>query len=161
MINSRPILYVNDDINSLNTLTPAHFLSINHNLGVPVIQEEYYPKETSAIKLLETWRKGQGHLNKFWSIWSTEYLQEPRERNTTEMKPIKGEIKGHPKVGEVVLIKEEGLSCGKWKIGKVTKLIGSEVDGISRAVELATPSGRILRRPFQYIYPLECSNEYV
>ena len=37
VINSRPLVYVGDDINSSMTLTPAHFLTLsNPKIGLPV-----------------------------------------------------------------------------------------------------------------------------
>ena len=36
VINSRPLVYVGEDINSYMTLTPAHFLTLNPKIGLPV-----------------------------------------------------------------------------------------------------------------------------
>ena len=35
VINSRPLVYIAEDINSGMTLTPAHFLSLNLKIGFP------------------------------------------------------------------------------------------------------------------------------
>ena len=43
VINSRPLVYLNDDINSAEALPPAHSLSLNYKMGVPNIDNEYYP----------------------------------------------------------------------------------------------------------------------
>ena len=40
IINSRPLVYVDDDINSANAITPMHFLNINPKIGTPVITED-------------------------------------------------------------------------------------------------------------------------
>ena len=87
---------------------------------------------------METWKRGQIHLNSFWTIWSNEYLQSVRERHTLHMKPIKGEITRAPKLGEIVIIKEEGLSRGSWKLSRIEKLIESGIDGAHRAAILIT-----------------------
>ena len=82
-------------------------------------------------------------------------MQALRERKSAEMKSVKGEIIGFPKIDDVVLLKEEPLPRGKWRIGKVIELIKSDADNVEPAVELLLPSGRKLRRPFKYLYPLE------
>ena len=54
IINSRPLVYVGDDINSGTPLTPAHFLSLNPNIGLPNFAPEddydinFNPKVNSA-----------------------------------------------------------------------------------------------------------------
>ena len=156
VLNCRPLVYVNDDVNSIETLTPSHFLSINLKTGTPVIEEEYYPKETSASYLVNTWKKGQKQLNRFWKIWHNEYLEGMRENRVHQLKAIKGATERLPKIGEVVLTKEEDMPMGRWKIARINGLIESDVDGVPRAAKLITPTGKVLKRPFRLIYPLEC-----
>ena len=158
MINSRPLLYVNDDVNSLETLTPAHFVMLNYHTGTPDIDEEYHPKETSVTKLVELWRKGQIHLNRFWTTWSMEYMQQLRESHILLMGSRKGEVKRFPATGEAVLVKEENLPRGCWKIEKVSNLIRSEIDNVPRAAKLMTSKGKLMKRPLKDLYPLEIFN---
>ncbi|XP_052690730.1 uncharacterized protein LOC128168601 [Crassostrea angulata] len=72
VVNSRPLVYVGDAINSNIILTPAHFLTLNPKTGIPDSNEEdtedpeYLPNISSAEKLLQTWKKGQKHLDAFW-----------------------------------------------------------------------------------------------
>ena len=35
VVNSRPLVYIEDDINSSMTLTPSHFLTLNPTEGIP------------------------------------------------------------------------------------------------------------------------------
>ena len=155
MLNYRPLVYINDDINSGEAITPAHFLSLNHHTGVPEISEEYQPKEFSWNMIVENWRKGQAKLNVFWQTWVAEYLPTLRERHILNMKSIKGENPRSPEIGEVVIVKEENMPRGSWKLARITKLIKSEVDGIARAACLISTNGREFRRPFRFLYPLE------
>ena len=67
VVNSRPLTYVGDDINSYVTLTPAHFLSLNPRVGVPSCKDhndstEYNPTTTSADRMANMWKKGLRHL---------------------------------------------------------------------------------------------------
>ena len=158
VINSRPLLYVNDDVNSVETLTPAHFVMLNYHIGTPDIDEEYHPKETSVTKLVESWRKGQVHLNRFWTTWCTDYMQQLRESHILLMRSKKGEVIRFPATGEAVLVKEESLPRGCWKLAKVSNLIRSEIDNVPRAAKLITCKGKVMKRPLKDLYPLEIFN---
>ena len=75
-VNSRPLTYLNDDLDDQSIITPAHFLSINTKNGSPIIgdkteveDKDYFNQkhELSQI-LLETWKKGNRYLEEFWNI---------------------------------------------------------------------------------------------
>ena len=51
-----------------------------------------------------------------------------------------GQIHAHPGVGEVVLIKEDNMPRGVWKIGRIDSLCNSS-DGKVRAAEVCLPNG--------------------
>ena len=64
VVNTRPLVYVNDDINSTITLTPSHFLTINPKIGIPETSDDssdadYTPADSSCDRLLAIWKKGQ------------------------------------------------------------------------------------------------------
>ena len=91
VVNARPLIYVGDDINSSITLTPRHFLTLNPNTGVPESEydnndTDYNPYESTAERLLQTWKKGQRLVNMFWKIWRDEYLLCLRERTQSMLK---------------------------------------------------------------------------
>ena len=151
-MNSRPLTYIDSDLDSGAPLTPGHFLSINYKTGVPEIELEYSRDQDTRLKVLQMWKKGQTHLDKFWKVWLTEYLPSLREKGNIHMKSIKGEINRKPHVGEVVIIKEEDLPRGKWKLARVVNLIKGEIDNIERAATLQYTSGRITKRPFQLLH---------
>ena len=63
VINSRPLVYVEDDINSSLTLTPSHFLTLNPTTGIPTYDTDnddpdFNPNESSTDKLVLKWKKG-------------------------------------------------------------------------------------------------------
>ena len=160
ILNNRPLVYIDEDINSEEILTPSHFMNINRKAGIPDIEiedDDYLPLDFSSTKLLGIWKKGQAHLNRFWNIWQSEYLQFLRERHTINMKPIKGEVTRMPTLNEIVIVKEDGISRGKWKMAKIVNLIESECDGVIRAVELLLLNKRKVRRPLRLVYPLEAN----
>ncbi|XP_063411653.1 uncharacterized protein LOC134694568 [Mytilus trossulus] len=112
VVNSRPLVYIGDDINSNIILTPAHFLTLNPKTVFPDHNEEdstdpeYLPQISSAKKLLLTWKKGQKHLTMFWKTWRDEYLLSLRERTANKLRSGRIQSKTPAKVGDIVLIKE-------------------------------------------------------
>jgi hypothetical protein len=57
-INSRPLVYVGNDINSSITLTPSHFLTLNRNVCSPDIDQNqddytYKPEQEQELKIFK------------------------------------------------------------------------------------------------------------
>ena len=72
VLNSRPLTYVYEDLDSGFTLTPGHFLATNRKLGLCnssdadyLYDEDYQPNKDSATKLIETWKKDRNSLTCF------------------------------------------------------------------------------------------------
>ena len=93
ILNSRPLTYVYEDIESGFTLTPAHFLVTNQKLGLRNTgdidyhgDDDLQPNVDSASKLIEFWKKGQKCVNLFGRVWKEEYLISLRERIPLEYK---------------------------------------------------------------------------
>ncbi|XP_053403147.1 uncharacterized protein LOC128558271 [Mercenaria mercenaria] len=163
VINSRPLLYVDDDINSNITLTPGHFLTLNPRTGIPEADyddndPDCEPYESSTKKLLKLWNKGQKLLNNFWEIWKKEYLISLRERTQSELKSHRVQSSFKPSVGDVVLIKDD-LPRGLSKMGKVIKLIMSN-DGQYRSAKVNLSNGRTIGRTLNHLYPVEVSDDH-
>ena len=158
VINARPLVYIGDDIQSHIALTPAHFLTLNPNIGIPDIDtsedDDYTPNKNAAEKLLETWKKGHKLLDRFWQIWRNDYLLSLRERTQTKLKEARVRFPLLAKVGDVVLIKDE-LPRGSWRMGKIQELVQSG-DLQIRSAKVLLPSGKMLGRPLKLLYPIEC-----
>ena len=162
VVNTRPLVYVGDDINSNITLSPNHFLTLNPRLTTPEVDlddvdEDYTPVRSSADLLLKMWHKGQRLLSDFWRIWREDYLLNLRERTQTKMKSGRIVSTCEPNTGDIVLVKED-LPRTCWKIGKIAAVIQSS-DGHKRSADVRMPSGRILRRPLTLLYPIEVSGQ--
>ena len=56
VVNTRPLVYVDDDINSSTVITPLHFLSLHSQKIIPDMVDPNYEAEkpTTAQQLLET-----------------------------------------------------------------------------------------------------------
>ena len=64
-MNTRPLVYLGEDINSNTALTPGHFLSLNPKTGIPVNDiddhdPDYNPCDSSTEKLFKIWKKTKG-----------------------------------------------------------------------------------------------------
>ena len=110
---------------------------------------------SSSTKLLETWRKGQKHLDTFWKLWFNEYVLSLRERTQKTLKAPRIQSAVHPSKGDIVLLKDN-LPRGSWKLGKIEALITSQDEEV-RAATVRTSSGKLLNRALNFLYPLECS----
>ena len=79
VVNTHPLVYVDDDINSSTVITLSHFLSLHSQNVIPDMvgdsKSDYEAeKPITAQQLLETWKQGQKHLNQFWSLWQNDYM---------------------------------------------------------------------------------------
>lgn len=159
VINSRPLVYVGDDINSSMTLTPAHFLTLNLKIGLPTTPRDetddmdYNPEISSTDRLLVTWKKGLKHLSSFWKIWRDDYLLSLRERRQIKLKQTRAKSPFTPNVGDVVLGKDD-LPRGSWRLGRIQELIRSR-DGLIRSARVLLPSNKIVGRPLSLLFPVE------
>ena len=161
VLNSRPLVYVGEDVNSNIPITPAHFLTLNPKLGIPETEitkdPDYLPVVSTAEKVLKIWRKGQELVDMFWKIWQHEYLTSLRERTQTKLKDGRVHSHNSPNVNDVVLIKEE-TARGNWRFGRIKQLVKSR-DGLVRSAKIELASGKEIGRPVNLLYPLELSYE--
>ena len=107
---------------------------------------------------------GGCHLSKvladFWRRWHTEYLLELREAlrhhhmsDVTDI-PIT--------VGDIVIIHDENLPRGLWKLGRVEKLMVGTDGKVWCAEVRISASGRssiTMKRPLQRLYPIETGGQ--
>ena len=160
VLNSRPLVHVGADLNSGFTLTPAHFLNLNPQTGTPHLDTEdleqdrdFLDRMSSSTKLLETWRKGQKHLDIFWKLWFNEYVLSLRERTHKTLKVLRIQSAVHPSKGDIVLLKDN-LPRGSLKLGKVEALITSQDEEV-RAATVRTSSGKLLNRALNFLSLVE------
>jgi len=94
----------------------------------------------------------------FWQRWRSEYLLELRNAHRVVRRQSNGI---NVCVGDVVVIHEDGVQRGLWKLALVTDLVKSR-DGEVRGavVRCASDGGRFteIRRPIQKLYPVELND---
>ena len=144
-LNRRPLSYVEEDV-QLPILTPAAFLFQRSN-RLP--EREPWREEDADLrkraKYLQTCKDA------LWRRWTREYLTALRERHrgNHENKTVS------LKIGDVVIVRSEERSRGKWTLGVVTELFEGR-DGVVRAARVRTGKTH-LERAVQHLYPLELS----
>lgn len=162
VVNARPLVYVGGDIDSTISLSPKHFLILNQNTGIPESEPDnndtdYSPYESTAERLLQTWKKGQKLLNLFWKVWRDEYLLSLRERTQSVLKSRQIQSHFSPNIDNIVLIKDD-IPRGCWRVGTVVSLVFS-LDWCVRSAKVALSSGRVIARPLNLLFPVEvCKN---
>lgn len=146
-INSRPLTYVSEDHDVNKPLTPSHFL-IGRVAGFqPQVSDEHVNISSKHLSEREVVRKRQ--LDKFWKMWSDDYL-----RNLPPT--VKGfKPNCNVKKGSLVLLREDNVPRMNWPLGIITDLFPGS-DGIVRCVNVKTAKG-VLCRSIQKLHDLEIS----
>ena len=139
-VNSRPLTFVSDEVESTEPLTPAHFL-LGHNRG-------FYSSSSpdTQCDLSASLKCQKCSLSRFWKVWSAEYIR--------SLPSCKGTAKpGIFKPGSLVLLEEGGTPRLEWPLGVVEQVLPSR-DGLVRTVQVRTKKGKYIRS-VPRIRPLE------
>ena len=158
--NTCPLTYIYEEFQSRFVLTPSHFLVGNHNNAIPFETEdnfedtEYVPKLNSMQSLLQYWRKNQKQLQLFWNEWTKGYLLNLRESLPLVHKGPRSQVFRQPEVGEIVILRDDGLPFKAWKLVKVVELIKGKDSQIC-SVKIQLFNKTILERVINYLYALE------
>ncbi|GFV97789.1 putative bel-85 aa-i [Trichonephila clavipes] len=146
ILNSRPLVSLDcdNDPDSLNILTPSHFL-----IGEVITSS---PEHTNDDKL-SSLPLGYCPKNevRFWRKWKMDYLS--NLQNRTKWKSPNHNFK----VGEIVIIKEYNIPPATWPLGKVIETHPGK-DGVVRVVTLRTVKGRF-KRPIHKLCKLPLHQE--
>ena len=144
-LNNRPLTYLEDDV-QLPVLTPWSMLNINPSV-IPEV-DAHHLDDRDLRKKAKFLRKCKEAM---WNRWSQEYIRSLRERHNQRS----GKQIAYPKIGEVVIIRDEDKKRNEWKLGVVSGVIEGK-DNVIRGVRVRTSKGN-LERAVQHIYPLELS----
>ena len=117
-LNSRPLTFVSiGDIEE--PLTPSHLLCGRRLFDMPdreeieisQIDSEEIRGRVASLEILK---------DHFWRRCRNEYLLELRNSHRLKIKDDKGQTVD---VGDIVIVHEDGLQRGVWKLGRVEKII--------------------------------------
>jgi len=159
VINNRPLVYIGEDINSQEVITPSSFLTMNPKVGIPELSTRKPLSDYEILnlgtteKILQTWKKGHNRLEQFWKLWRNGYLLSLRERFQMYLKHPRKQSQLSPSQGDIVLVKED-LPRGRWKLAKIVQL-HQGIDGRVRSAQIMLPSSKLTTRPLSCLYPLE------
>lgn len=163
IVNSRPLCTVSlNDPSGPEPLTPNHLITMKSKVVLPpagdFVQEDVYARKR--------WRRVQFLANEFWSRWKKEYLQELQLRQKwTKPQQNLG-------VGDVVILKDEDMIRGHWRLARVIETFPSS-DGLIRKVKLIigdstlndkgqrTAKSTILERPIHKLTLLLKNNDNI
>lgn len=132
-LNSRPLCPLTEDPESLNSLTPGHFL-IGHSLISPP-QEDLSDQNISPVKRYHLLTK---MVQDFWRKWSKEYLHQLQQRHKWQY------AEDSIKVGDLVVLKEDNTPPMYWRLGRIQAL-HTGLDNECRVVSVKTGNG-VLKR---------------
>lgn len=120
-VNSRPLSPLNDDPNTLNALTPGHFL-----IGEALVK---LPEENFLevpVNRLNRWNHIQRMTQHFWQRWYVEYLNTLINRSKWQKE------QRNLKIGDLVVVKDENSPPMKWKLAWVEEVLPGKDDLVSR-----------------------------
>lgn len=132
-LNSRPLSQIIDNHQQV-PLTPGHFL-----IGEPLILVPEFNYEQTKITSLKRWQLTQRIVQDFWRRWAQEYLTQFMNRYKWAYQTPE------PKVGDIVLVKEDDLPPARWLYGIIEQKHPG-LDGITRVVSLSC-KGTVIKRP--------------
>lgn len=132
ILNSRPLSPLSSDPFDLNPLTPGHFLIGRPLTAVPSSTDDGIHYSSATYHQLEKLRR------EFWQRWSREFLAELQQRNKWRSDSP------DPKVGDLVIIKEENLPPQRWRLGRVSRM-HKGADDVCRVIDIYTSKGTIRR----------------
>lgn len=132
-LNFRPIAGFSDDPDDLSYLTPGHFL-----IGAPILA----PPEHSVLNIsegrLSRWKLVQLLSERFWSLWSKEYLRTLQKRHKWQTRCP------NLSVGDIVLLQNDNLPPTKWDLGRVLECYPGH-DGLVRVCSVKTAQTTLTR----------------
>ena len=152
-LNSRPLTYQDDEIGQ--ALTPSHLI-LGRRLSPMSESNTTFDDDAGCHdKLTKRFLYLSRKLTHFWHRWRREYLTNLREFHR-QRNPKRQEISE----GDVILIHEDNIKRGLWKLGVVETLIPSKDGQVRGAVVRKAGGGKRerLNRPISKLYPLEIVN---
>ncbi|XP_045769764.1 uncharacterized protein LOC123870481 [Maniola jurtina] len=134
VLNSRPLCPLSSDPNDLEVLTPGHFL-----IGQPLTALPEYPFQDEKTYKLSRFQLLQQLSQRIWHRWHLEYLHTLQQRLKWTDPAVP------PKVGDLVLLKEDNAPPLQWRRGRIVALYPGK-DGVVRLADVRVAKGTVLQR---------------
>lgn len=137
-LNSRPLTPLPCDDDTVEPLTPGHFLIGRPLQALPDSAESY-----RSMSLLRRWHLCQLLIRHFWKRWSSEYIDILSRFNKWHF-PTR-----NLQIDDIVVIQEDNLVPTKWPLGRIIKAYPGK-DSLVRVVDVRTSCG-VYKRPVHKI----------
>ncbi|GBM34995.1 hypothetical protein AVEN_240358-2-1, partial [Araneus ventricosus] len=124
ILNSHSLTPLSSDMDDLEFLTPRHFL-----IGRPITAIAEPNLTNVENNRLNLWQKTSKIVRVIWKRWQNNYLSILQQKNKWMIK------KQNLKVGDIVLLKEENLTCCKRILGRIVDVLFGK-DNVVRVVNV-------------------------
>ena len=131
VINSRPLTHVGTDPRDERVLSPMDFLcpGVFACAGEDILP----PSPPGAAILRYTWQQSRALVDSFWKRWSRDYI------SALQARPKWRKVEDSLKIGDVVLMVDEQVRRGDWRLAKV---VGTDGQEEVRTVTVKTAAGQ-------------------
>ena len=164
IINSRPLTKANGSLDDDSCISPTDLIK-GYKESATILPEAYIEDYIEDLwermeDLPQLYQKQKNARTKFFKNLNDGYFESLRFSFAgTPQKQGQGQKHSPPKVGDVVLVKEDTIRTG-WPKGIITKLIKSS-DGKIRRAKVMNSKKNILERAICDLYSLEINAERV
>ena len=132
-LNSRSLSPLHDDPESLDALTPEHFL-----IGSPILVPPKPIPASDPVGLTNRWKQVAQRVSNFWKRWQQEYLHTLQTRN----KWIRPE--SSVAIGDMVILKTPNAVPVSWPLARVIEVFPRK-DNLVRVIKLRTANREFIR----------------
>ena len=140
-LNAHPLTPVSDDPDSLEALTPNHFILGQHSLTIPSLRSSENHSHSKC------YARAQSYANAIWQRWLSEYVPTLNKRVKWHARP-----EYFLKTGDMVWLVESTSSRGHYPLARIMSLNYGK-DNTARSANLRTVSGNYTR-PLVKLVPL-------
>ena len=158
VINCRPLAYVYDDQEGISfALTPSHLMYGRRITTTP--NATHFEVMSTCMTLTKRVKYHRRLLKQFTNRWKKEYLLSLREHHSMKHQGSQGPC---IKVGDVVLLYDEGTKRAFRKLAFVNELIQGSNDKVRAAVIRVgndKGSAKLLKRSIQHLIPIEVTRD--
>ena len=144
-MNNRPLTRVGADVRDCEALTPMHFLA--PGVFLHSSDELLPPCPPDENTLRYSWKRSWSLIEGFWKRWSRDYV------SALQARPKWRRTEPDLKVGDVVLLVNQQLRRGEWRLGMVDQAFGDESH--VRKVLVRTAGGKKFLRDRTKVVRLE------
>nr|CAD2195452.1 unnamed protein product [Meloidogyne enterolobii] len=159
-INCRPISYISLEKDGPLCLRPIDFIIPRVEIiqKFPEIEDDNFRlgKTSTAEQVQERWMATLKTLQRFWDTWKRDYLIMLRDKSKWTHHNQRNDLKRNPRIGEVVIVHQEGQPRNVWPLGKIVELDGTP----ARSAKIKIGDKTFIR-PINKISPLEIEDENI